>query len=300
MAGDKDKDKKGFSGLSDLASEVSGIDEPIKPETTAEAKHSTPKPPPQRQREAATSEPDRKTTSSPNPIETVNSGNSGGSSGGKWLLGIVGVLVVIGLFNNDDKSYKKPSYNPQSSPKSYSYPQGSPTPSFQPPSTPQNAELQYTKPSVGTNNVLSLPEIRWCVRESIRIEAMRGVINTNAVIDKFNRTVNDYNSRCGSYRYRQGLKSRAEREVELYRERIASEAIREVRIPTLKPSSQNTRMAQQLLTNLGYNPGPIDGDYGRRTIEAVMAFQRDYGMTQDGWIDERLVVLLDLAVTARQ
>lgn len=38
MAGDNNKDKKGFSGLSDLASEVSGIDEPIKPEPKAEAK----------------------------------------------------------------------------------------------------------------------------------------------------------------------------------------------------------------------------------------------------------------------
>lgn len=42
MAGDNDKDKKGFSGLSDLASEVGGIDEPIKPEPKAEAKPSTP------------------------------------------------------------------------------------------------------------------------------------------------------------------------------------------------------------------------------------------------------------------
>jgi len=111
MAGDNDKDKKGFSGLSDLASEVGSIDEPIKPEPKAEAKPSTPKQPPQPQREAAPSEPVRKTTSSPPPIETVSSGKSGRGSGWKWIFGIVGVIVVIWIANNVGKDTKKPSPN---------------------------------------------------------------------------------------------------------------------------------------------------------------------------------------------
>lgn len=309
MAGDNNKDKKGFSGLSDLASEVSGIDEPIKPEPKAEAKPSTPKQPPQPQREATPSEPERKTTSSPPPIETVSSGKSGGGSGGKWILGIIGVIFVIWLINSGDQSNKKPSYTPPSSSQSYSYPQSAPAPAVQTPSTTQSAGLQYTKPSVGTNNVLSVPEIRWCIREGIRIEAMRDVIDNNAGIDEFNRIVNDYNSRCGSYRYRQGSQSRAERDVEAYRSQIVSEAIRDARqlgsrsYPSVspgastssapkKPNAQYTKEAQQLLTNLGYDPGPVDGDYGRRTADAVKAFQRDVGITQDGWIDEDLLSTL--------
>lgn len=309
MAGDNNKDKKGFSGLSDLASEVSGIDEPIKPEPKAEAKPSTPKQPPQPQREAAPSEPERKTTSSPPPIETVSSGKSGGGSGGKWILGIIGVIFVIWLINSGDQSNKKPSYTPPSSSQSYSYPQSTPAPAVQTPSTTQSAGLQYTKPSVGTNNVLSVPEIRWCIREGIRIEAMRDVIDNNAGIDEFNRIVNDYNSRCGSYRYRQGSQSRAERDVEAYRSQIVSEAIRDARqlgsrsYPSVspgastssapkKPNAQYTKEAQQLLTDLGYDPGPVDGDYGRRTADAVKAFQRDAGITQDGWIDQDLISVL--------
>jgi len=318
MAGDNDKDKKGFSGLSDLASEVSDINEPIKPEPKAEAKPSTPKQPPQPQREAAPSEPERKTTSSPPPIETVSSGKSGGGSGGKWILGIIGVVFVIWLINNAGQSNKKPSYTPPSSSQSYNYPQSTPAPAVQAPSTTQSAGLQYTKPSVGTNNVLSVPEIRWCIREGIRIEAMRDVIDNNAGIDEFNRIVNDYNSRCGSYRYRQGSQSRAERDVEAYRSQIVSEAIREARqlghsyqpsYPSVspgvststapkKPNAQYTREAQQILTDLGYDPGPVDGDYGRRTAEAVKAFQRDVGITQDGWIDEDLLSTLRRAKTA--
>lgn len=308
MAGDNDKDKKGFSGLSDLASEVSSIDAPIKPEPKAEEKRPSSKQPPQSQRELASSEPERKTTISTPPIETVSSGKSSGGSGGKWILGILGVIFLMWLINNGGQSSKKPSYNPPSSSQNYSYPQSTPAPAAQTPSAPQPAGLQYTKPSVGTKNVLSVPEIRWCIREGIRIEAMRDAIDTDEGIDEFNRIVYDYNSRCGSYRYRQGSRSSAEREVEPYRSKIVAEAIQEARklgrsYPSdlqgastssapKKPSAQFTIEAQQLLTDLGYDPGPVDGDYGRRTADAVKAFQRDAGITQDGWIDEDLLSTL--------
>ena len=320
MAGDNDKDKKGFSGLSDLASEVSGVDEPIKPEPKAEAKPSTPKQPPHPQREKPAPEPERKTKKSPPPVETVTSGTNTGGSGGKWILGIIGVAFVIWLINNEGQNNRTSSYNPPSTPQSYGYPQSSPAPAVRAPSSVQNAGLQYTKPSVGTNNVLSVPQIRWCIREGIRIEAMRSVIDSNAEVGKFNRIVDDYNSRCGSYRYRQGSQSRAERDVEPYRSQIVAEAIREARqsgssyqpsyssgsqgtstsSASKKPSAQYTREAQQLLTDLGYDPGPIDGDYGRRTAAAVKAFQRDSGITQDGWIDQDLLSALRRAKAAHK
>ena len=318
MAGDNDKNKKGFSGLSDLASEVTGVDEPIKSEPKAEAKPSAPEQSPRPQREKDTSKAERKTQSSPPPIETVSSGNNTGSSGGKWILGIIGVAFVIWLINNGGQSNRKPSYTPPSSTQSYGYPKSSPAPAVRTPISSQNGGLKYIKPSVGTNNVLTVPQIRWCVREGIRIEAMRGIIDTNAKVGMFNRIVNDYNSRCGSYRYRQGSQSRAERDVEPYRSQIVAEANREARqlvssyqpsYPSVsprtsthsvpkKPSAQYTREAQQLLTDLGYDPGPIDGDYGRRTAAAVKAFQRDAGLTQDGWVDQDLLSALRKAKAA--
>ncbi|RBM52054.1 hypothetical protein DLR65_01950, partial [Vibrio tarriae] len=318
MAGDNDNDKKGFSGLSDLASEVSDINEPIKPEPKTEAKPSTPKQPPQPQRDTATSELEQKSTSSPPPVETVNTGNNEGGSGGKWIFGIISVIFVIWLINNAEQSNKKPSYTQPSSSQSYGSPKSTPAPVTQTQSTTQSAGLQYTKPSVGSNNVLSVPEIRWCIREGIRIEAMRDIIDNNTGIDEFNQIVSDYNSRCGSYRYREGSQSRAERDVEAYRTQIVSEAIREARqlghsyqpsYPSVspevststapkKPNAQFTREAQQILTDLGYEPGPVDGDYGRRTADAVKAFQRDAGITQDGWIDENLLSTLRRAKAA--
>lgn len=224
-----DNDKKGFSGLSDLASEISGIDEPIKTAKKADPNSSKSEQPSQPQRDTTTSEHERKTTSSPPPIETVSTGNNEGASGGKWILGVIGFFFVIFLINNAGQSTKKPSYTQPSSSQNYSSPQSTPAPVVQTQSATQSTGLQYTKPSVGSNNVLSVPEIRWCIREGIRIEAMRDIIDNNAGIDEFNRVVNDHNSRCGSYRYRQGSQSRAERDVEAYRSKIVSEAISEAR-----------------------------------------------------------------------
>lgn len=39
---------------------------------------------------------------------------------------------------------------------------------------------------------------------------------------------------------------------------------------------------QQRLQELGYDPGSADGIYGTRTKNAVITFQRDYGLSDDG------------------
>ena len=39
---------------------------------------------------------------------------------------------------------------------------------------------------------------------------------------------------------------------------------------------------QQRLADMGYDPGPVDGIYGRKTREAVKQFQKDYGLKVDG------------------
>ena len=41
---------------------------------------------------------------------------------------------------------------------------------------------------------------------------------------------------------------------------------------------------QSLLTQIGYNPGPIDGFFGQQTEQAVISFQRDNNLKPDGII----------------
>lgn len=55
---------------------------------------------------------------------------------------------------------------------------------------------------------------------------------------------------------------------------------------------------QSLLTELGYNPGPADGQMGSRTKNAIVAFQTSQNgfAGTDGEIDNRLVAALNVAV----
>ena len=46
-----------------------------------------------------------------------------------------------------------------------------------------------------------------------------------------------------------------------------------------------TRMAQEALTEKGFDPGPIDGIWGPKTKSAVMQFQESAGLTANGQID---------------
>lgn len=321
MAGDHNTGKKGFSGLSDLVSEVDLSDEPQKQTNKLKA---SPLPPPQAtppQQKDAPPKPQAPSADSTRPIGAASSGSNGSGSAWKLVLVGIGACFVLWFAVNGGQNSRTYSPPPAQKPQSYSAPQSSPTPAVAPtpPKVPQNSGLQYTKPSVGTNNLLSVPEIQWCIRNGIRLDAMRNLIETNAGIDEFNRIVNDYNSRCGNYRYRQGTQAQAERSVEPYRSQIVAEAVREAKqlgtpyqpppvspapstgsmpvkpaesITPEKPSAEDTREAQQLLADLGYKPGPVDGDYGRKTADAVKAFQRDMGVTQDGQITQSLLSLL--------
>lgn len=72
---------------------------------------------------------------------------------------------------------------------------------------------RFEMPPAGTDRILSLPQLRWCVREDRRIEDDRNNPMTQGEVDAFNLLVDQYNSRCASFRYRQGDLDRARREV---------------------------------------------------------------------------------------
>lgn len=61
---------------------------------------------------------------------------------------------------------------------------------------------------------------------------------------------------------------------------------------------QAVRRAQDLLNQLGYDAGPVDGIVGRRTTAAVKRFQSASGMTADGRVTGSLVSKLGAAVAA--
>ncbi len=126
MGIDSDKGKKGFSGLSDLASEAGDLDEIAIPVSKAEVetKDFAPQQSPKPQLEPSTSDPIKKETDSPPPVETVSRGKSGAGFSDKRIFGIVGVVFVIWcfcsvigiwFFINMGTSNKKPSDDPSHS-----------------------------------------------------------------------------------------------------------------------------------------------------------------------------------------
>lgn len=69
----------------------------------------------------------------------------------------------------------------------------------------------------------------------------------------------------------------------------------------IEGSSQDmVRRIQTLLGHLGYNPGVVDGIYGPRTRKAILAFQSDTGLKQDGFVNRMLFVKLKIAKNLRE
>jgi hypothetical protein len=292
-------DGKGFAGLSSMVSDVDA--------TVA----STPK---QQQREASSSSTQQSSQATrperqeqPRPSQQTYQAPvqpSGGSSAGKWLFGIAAVIGVIWLVNqSDNNSSSRSTYSPAPSTSVAPTPTR-PQPVGQPQAPSRPAEDQ---PSIGRNNVLSTAQIRYCLAEKIRLDAAESVINNyvDSDVDRFNAYVNDYNSRCSEFRYRQGALESAQRDVEPYRSQLQAEGrSRFVRSPSAatrsqtptqtprpaRPSPDATVQAiQQRLNELGYDAGPADGLPGEKTRAAILAFQRDTGIAVDGVASQALL-----------
>lgn len=291
MANESDPEKKGFAGLSSLVSDVGdevlprrrkgpATPEPERPQRTANDEHN-----------GQESEPEQK---SPSPSRTENRlpPPRNRSSRAKWLWGIVGLGILVAVFNTGKDARKssgtKSTYSPRS------VPSISPSPKAEP-------KIEFVKPPVGTNSVLSVTQIRWCLREKIRIETGRSHVMAERDVSTFNQTVADYNRRCGSFRYRSGTLKRATREVERMRPQIASEAMGRLTTSGTTSSNNNTEIertaavyeVQTLLKQLGYDPGTVDGIYGRKTRAAIEAFEKAIGRRPRGEVTDELNRLLN-------
>lgn len=59
-------------------------------------------------------------------------------------------------------------------------------------------------------------------------------------------------------------------------------------------TGEEVRRIQKKLKELGYNPGTVDGVYGSRTKNAVIAFQKHCGLTADGIAGPKTLLYLGL------
>lgn len=297
MTGGEEEQKKGegkgFAGLSSLVSDVDTTPPPaakIEPSAAAPgAGHPAPQP--------AQPQPSQRQTYQ-EPAQPPSSG----SSGGRWVLGIAAVIGVLWLIGQSDKSTTSPT-------PAYSPPAQTATPSYSPPPAEPQAPSrpQESMPPVGQDLVFSTAQIRYCLADDIRMEGAKSALNNyiDSDVDRFNAMVADYNSRCGSFRYRSGALESARRDIEPYRSQLQSEGRSKFARPSTgslstpapsRPAPDATVQAiQRKLNELGYEAGIADGLMGRGTRSAIIAFQRDMGLTQDGQPDGDLLALLNSA-----
>lgn len=86
--------------------------------------------------------------------------------------------------------------------------------------------LKFTIPPIGTSELLSVSDIRWCLREEIRIIVTREY--SAGSIQEFNSIVSNYNKRCSQYRYHKGDLAQATTDIDHFIEEIKSDALSRV------------------------------------------------------------------------
>lgn len=172
------ENKKGFAGLSSLESNVNPIvSDPLPEKPSQEVKAES---------EARVNS----TLASPPPISKVVPKYTYSPEMDfikkYWLWIAIGIFVIWAWASSGDKS---PSSSSGSSNYSYS-----------------SNNLTESLPSYGSGagHTLNASEIYYCLAETVRIDANRGTViqYDNFSIDRFNRTIEDYNARCGDYRYK--------------------------------------------------------------------------------------------------
>lgn len=218
MATNDKKAPKGFAGLDDLVSDVEvklpPLTVPLRP--TAQAMQPTPfSQPPSSSPNPRPPEPVEPRQLPPTP--------SGLSAGWIWAICIGGVIVLANIIGSKGNSntYTPPAhvYEPPAPAYSqapvYKAPEQAytpPAPVYEPPPPVQSFESQ---PMPGTDNVLEEGEIRYCLSQKIRIQGWEPNVNisSQSSVDAFNWAISDFNSRCGSYRYRTHVMERVRSEV---------------------------------------------------------------------------------------
>lgn len=153
---------------------------------------------------------------------------------GGWAAAIAFVLYMIAQ-EGGGSSYSPPAtYTPDAS--------QPPVEAIPLPSTPElpteatvpadpavvdaTSAMGVSQPPVGTDLEFDSSQVRYCTFEKARLTALENMIsNTNSTaIDGFNGRVDDYNSRCGSFRYHVADLDAANAIVERDADRITSEA----------------------------------------------------------------------------
>jgi peptidoglycan hydrolase-like protein with peptidoglycan-binding domain len=193
----------GFAGLSSLASQIPDQVQVKEPPESEEKYHSS------RFKWEATDPKNAETEASKAPSSEAIAPSPPPSTGSKLKNTVaIAVLLTIGFALiravSDNKPQTSPSYStytppPATSRNSPSQPALPVLPVVPPPTYSEMAP----EPGDGTRT-LNRENIRWCLYQGRRLENIRSIImgsQTPGDVPSFNATIDDFNRRCGKYRY---------------------------------------------------------------------------------------------------
>lgn len=197
---------KGFAGLVSLASTISAapINQPIpKPDSAA------PRPPAPSERR-------------PEAPPKESGFWTGKRKSWAFVIGAAACAFAYLVSQENQTSYR-PAPSAYTPPAPRTNPAPNPTPNPVPKQVPAPApsgpvEMKIP-PANQTEVVLSVGELKYCLAEKIRLDTMEKVASNRnqAHVRNFNARVDDYNSRCSTYRYRRPDMATATAEVEVMR-----------------------------------------------------------------------------------
>ncbi len=167
------------------------------------------------------------------------------------------------------------------------------------------AEAEYARPDPAAE--FGLPQLRWCLREQIRIEVLEERTRTNTEINKVIALYQTAQRLCAPAEEQPAaLRLEAQAHVEERAAAIRAETLDDELFILAEVEGaewQGTEMvrdAQMLLKDLGYDAGGVDGRLGTKTRAAIRAFQEDEGVAQSGEVDVGLLSRLRQARSRQQ
>ena len=216
-------DSTGFSALSALASEGPAEERPTQRGQAIERDDSRTHSPAGKSADTAspkaTSRPAQRPEEHPKPARSEPPRPpQKTSSSRKWLWLVVVAAIAFYVFDATQKG-RKPSGDVRSTPQIASKSVA------QAPTTQQEGRLSnltFSVPQTGNENLLNEAELRWCLREGIRIEALEALPETKVKSTEYYDLLLDFLVLCGINRYDKRTLERAQSEVERHRNEIVA------------------------------------------------------------------------------
>ena len=175
--------------------------------------------------------------------------------------GIAALVIGFLVFSDDKPSGYDPDYSYDSMSDSVEMPADSAVAAPSLPSTKTDipADTQEeVAPSYG-GGALSLPQLRYCIRQGERLNAARSMVDSYQQQSKFNAAITDYNTRCGSFQYDHRDMATVRSEIDQVREKLNADAAAIVGPSGATPSYRQPTYPGIGIGNSdtsdGYNPG---------------------------------------------